>query len=103
MPAFGARLYPVLWGGGQGGTATHQGELACLVCRGVNRIGSNKGTLADWTDQSSNQIAEILADWNTILQQSKLARKQPSNINEGEQTDAPQVGLKTRARMRKRA
>lgn len=59
--------------------------------------------LADWMNQSSNQIAEILADWNTILQRSKLARKHPGNTNEGEQTDAPQAGLKTRARMRKRA
>ena len=59
--------------------------------------------MADWMNQSSNQIAETLADWNTILQRSQLARKHPSNTNEGEQTDAPQAGLKARARMRKRA
>ena len=62
-----------------------------------------KNQMADWMNQSSNQIAETLADWNTILQRSQLARKHPSNTNEGEQTDAPQAGLKARARMRKRA
>jgi len=58
--------------------------------------------LADLMDTSSNQLAEILADWNTVLQQSKLAQTKPSNTNEGEQTDAPQAG-KRLLRTRKRA
>ena len=59
--------------------------------------------LADLMDSSSNQLAEILADWNTVLQQSKLAQTKPSNTNEGEQTDAPQAGTKRLLRTRKRA
>ena len=59
--------------------------------------------LADLMDTSSNQLAEILADWNTVLQQSKLAQTKPSNINEGEQKDAPQVGAKRLLRTQKRA
>jgi hypothetical protein len=59
--------------------------------------------MADLMDSSSNQLAEILADWNTVLQQSKLAQTKPSNTNEGEQTDAPQAGTKRLLRTRKRA
>jgi len=59
--------------------------------------------MADLMDTSSNQLAEILADWNTVLQQSKLARIAPSNTNEGEQNDAPQEGRKRLLRKQKRA
>ena len=59
--------------------------------------------LADLMDSSSNQLAEILADWNTVLQQSKLAQTKPSNTNDGEQSDAPQAGTKRHLRTRKRA
>jgi hypothetical protein len=31
--------------------------------------------MADLLSASSNQLAEILADWNEVLQQSKLGKK----------------------------
>jgi hypothetical protein len=67
------------------------------------KIKTKIGKLADLMDSSSNQLAEILADWNKVLQQTKLAQTKPSNTIEGEQTHAPQAGTKRLLRTRKRA
>jgi hypothetical protein len=45
--------------------------------------------MADLLSASSNQLAEILADWNEVLQQSKLGKKAPINNNERENGNAP--------------
>jgi hypothetical protein len=66
-------------------------------------INKNNHELADWMDASSNQLAEILADWNKVLQQSKLGRTTPSNTNEREQQTAPQKARERPLRTRKRA
>lgn len=49
----------------------------------------SRDVVADLLGAGSNQIAEILKDWNAILKQSSLGRGQAQNTNEREDGCAP--------------
>jgi hypothetical protein len=65
------------------------------------KINRKIAKMADLLSASSNQLAEMLADWNEVLQQSKLGKKAPINNNERENSNAPRNRHLTGSRGRK--
>lgn len=60
-------------------------------------------TMADLLSAGSNHLADMLADWNTVLKHSRLGREKPCNINEGEDGNAPRDGRPAAVRRQKSA
>ena len=49
----------------------------------------------------SNQLTEILKEWNDVLRHSSLGQKEALNTNEREDESAPRVSLPAVGRRRK--
>jgi hypothetical protein len=59
--------------------------------------------LADLLSASSNRLAEILEDWNKVLQKSSLGQNLPDNEIEGKDGSAPRVSRPAAVRRRRTA
>lgn len=57
--------------------------------------------MADPLSAGSNQLTEMLKDWNAILQHSSLDCRQASNENEGKDGNAPRVSRPAGGRRRR--
>lgn len=70
-----------------------------MVWRGLRHLRIVAGLLG----AGSNQLTDVLREWNDVLQHSSLGRGQPSNENEGKDGDAPCVSRPAAVRRRKMA
>jgi len=57
--------------------------------------------MADLMGSGSNQLTEILKEWNDVLRHSSLGQKEALNTNEREDESAPRVSLPAVGRRRK--
>lgn len=59
--------------------------------------------LADLLRAGSNQLTEMLKDWNTVLQQSSIGNRKAINSNKQQDGDVPRVSRPAGGRRRKLA